>query len=123
MPSFRIKVPNNDEGEDLGEYVADYLPRVGDRFALHHPLVCAENNVPFIGVVESVEHEAYAYHRGVKPSPEESEDLKDGFVNATVWLVEELTAPTLYCDCSEEERAKHPVVDGACDNCGHARRS
>jgi hypothetical protein len=113
MASFTIKVPNNDEGEDLGEYESDYLPRVGDPFVLWHPRVCPDRHHPFCGVVSGVTHEAHC-----------AEPRAGGrsLVGVTVWLTEEHAAPTLYCDCTEEERSRHVVVDGKCDNCGHARR-
>jgi hypothetical protein len=50
MPRFIIKVPNDDEGEELGVYESDYLPRVGDPFALWHPRVCAKKDEPFLGI-------------------------------------------------------------------------
>jgi len=50
MSSFTIKVPNNYEGEDLGVYEADYLPRLGDPFTLWHPRVCPKKGEPFCGV-------------------------------------------------------------------------
>lgn len=113
MPSYTIKVPNDDEGEDLGEYESDFLPRVGDPFVLWHPRVNPDEHHPFMGVVSEVVHEAThgrQYDDGL------------GRVSTVVWLAEEHAAPTLYCDCSEEERVSHVVVDGACDNCGHTRR-
>lgn len=114
MPSYTIKVHNNDEGEDLGEYEADYLPRVGDRVALMHPRVCPDRGHPFLGVVTAVDHDAYA---GDARS-------EKGSVSTTVWLVEEYAAPTLYCDCSEEERKTWSVgEDGRCESCGHVRRA
>jgi len=115
MPSFTIKVPNNDEGEDLGEYESDYLPRVGDPFVLWHPRVCPDKHQPFCGVVSAVTHEANA----VAPS---GRVAAVGTVDNIIWIVEEQAAPTLYCDCTEEQRAKHAVVDGKCENCGHTRK-
>jgi len=56
MPKFTVMVNDDDEGEDLGEYEADYLPRVGDGFALWHPRVCKDKDAPFLGVVEAVRH-------------------------------------------------------------------
>lgn len=117
MPSFIIKVPNNDEGEDLGEYESEYLPRIGDPFVLWHPRVCGKKDQPFCAVVSGVTHEAFdkdhPYSRGVRVN----------VVSTVVWLAEEHAAPQLFCDCTEEQRAKHGVVDGACDNCGHTRKT
>ncbi|SRR5579871_1124727 len=114
MPSYTIKVPNNDEGEDLGEYEANFLPRVGDRFTLWHPRVNGGKDgrySPFCGVVSAVDHEA-------------NFDPEKGDVETTVWLVEEHAAPKLYCNCSEEERSRFGVdEDGDCGSCGHARRT
>jgi hypothetical protein len=119
MPSFTIKVPNHDEGEDLGEYESDYLPRVGDRFTLWHRRLSPDKGKPFCGVVEAVMHEAtdakHPYWRGGTGEPRRSS------VVTTVWLVEEMGAPTLYCDCSEEQRTKHGVDAGCCKNCGQLR--
>lgn len=58
MPSFMLKVPNDDDGLDLGTYEADYLPRVGDLFFLYHPALCADED-PFEARVESVVWEAF----------------------------------------------------------------
>lgn len=113
MPSFTIKVPNDDEGENLGEYQSDYLPRVGDPFVLWHPRVCRKDE-PFCGVVSMVTHEASRLEVDEKK-------ITESHVQTTVWLVEEHAAPTLYCDCSNRERETHGVTDGQCDNCGHAR--
>ena len=114
MPSYTIKVPNNDEGEDLGRFEADYLPRVGDRFTLWHPRVNPGKHNSFCGVVSAVDHEAIF---------QAVEGGEDGYVTTTVWIAEEAPAPTLYCDCSEEERAKWKVeADGRCESCGHVRR-
>ena len=105
MPSYTIKVPNDDEGEDLGEYEADYLPRVGDQLVLWHQRVTA------------VTHEAWSDPPGIKFPGRRR-------VDTTVWLGEEHAAPTLYCDCSEEQRLKYGVEsDGRCANCGHVRRT
>jgi hypothetical protein len=119
MPSFTIKVPNDDEGEDLGEYVSDYLPRVGDPFTLWHPRVCRKKDEPFCAVVSGVTHEAFdkdhPYARGWNPA---------NVVATVVWLAEEHAVPTLYCVCSEEERVMSSVSkSGECANCGHARRA
>jgi len=121
MPSFTIKVPNDDEGEHLGTYESDYLPRVGDPFVLWHPRVCAERDKPFCGVVSGVTHEvvhaSHPYATGNYPKGEQRS------VETTVWLTEEHAPPTLYCDCTEEERARWGAVEGQCENCGHARRA
>jgi len=117
MPSFTIKVPNNDEGEDLGTYDSDYLPRVGDSFVLWHPRVCRDEHHPFCGVVEAVTHEAH--HSGHTDS-----GAVNGDVEVTVWLAEEHAAPTLYCDCFKEMQAVFGVdEDGDCENCGHTRKT
>lgn len=114
MPSFTIKVPNDDNGEDLGEYEADYLPRVGNPFVLYHRRVSPREHEPFCGIVSMVTHQAI--DKDYDRAPNNS-------VVTTVWLVEEHAAPVLYCDCSEEERARHGVEDdGLCENCGHVRR-
>lgn len=115
MPSFTIKVPNDDEGEDLGEYEADYLPRVGDPFVLWHPRVCREKDKPFCGVVSGVTHEA------LHKSHPYAGSGNHGVVQTVVWLAEEHAPPTLYCVCSEEERAKFILHMDRCDNCGHVR--
>jgi hypothetical protein len=112
MPSFTIKVPNNDEGEDLGEYQADYLPRVGDPFLIWHPRVSPRKHDPFCGIVSGVVHEA-SFENAVRGEKRR--------VMTTVWLAEEHSAPELFCDCTEEERAKYEVIDGTCENCNHVR--
>jgi hypothetical protein len=109
MPTFTVKVPNDDEGEDLGEYESDYLPRVGDAFALWHPRVCKDEYTPFLGIVQSVSFDAYCGDRGSAGA------RKVGSVNATVWLVEDGAPPQRYCDCSPEMR--RPLEDGTCDDC------
>lgn len=116
MPSFTIKVPNDDEGEDLGSYESDYLPRVGDPFVLWHPRVCTKRE-PFCGVVSGVTHLTID-----KDHPYGHQHAKANVVETTVWLVEEHASPTLYCDCTEEDRARHGAPDGECANCGHQRR-
>lgn len=116
MPSFTVKVPNNDDGEYLGEYESEYLPRVGDKFTLWHPRVntgAPNRQSPFLGVVVEVCHEAFA--------PEGPGTT--GEVNTTVWVGEEHAAPTLYCDCTAEDRQQWSVgEDGRCESCGHVRR-
>lgn len=118
-----VKVSNDDEGEDLGLYESDYLPRVGEDFALWHPRVCKDPDIPFLGVVESVTHEAYC---GEPPGPEDKgkpvyAGRFVGSVHATVWLIEQHAPPTLYCVCTEEDRKETPVVDGYCDECRGVR--
>jgi hypothetical protein len=115
MPSFRIMVPNGDEGEDLGEYESDYLPRVGDWLTLSHPRVSGRRGDPFCAVVESVRHEARC------GEPGEHGLRKVGTVTTTVWLVEEQAAPTLYCDCAPEVRERHGATGGVCNSCGSER--
>jgi hypothetical protein len=116
MPSFLLKVPNNDEGEDLGEYQSDYLPRVGDRFTVWHRRLSPKKDEPFSGVVESVHHEVFD-----KDHPYGDLASKNRVVT-TVWLVEEAAAPTLYCVCTEEQRVMSSVSQGGeCANCGHTR--
>jgi len=114
MPSLPIKVRNHDGGEDLGTYESNYLPRVGDPFVLWHPRVCPKKDEPFCGIVSGVTHEAthgsHPYAKGINRP-----------VETFVWLAEEHGAPALFCDCTEEERARHGVEDGQCANCGHAR--
>jgi len=127
MPKFTVKVNNDDEGEDLGEYEADYLPRVGDDFALWHPRVCEDEDATFLGVVDQVRHEATAGDK----QPNGTYDV--GVVHTTVWLVEEHAPPVLYCDCTPEERerlAKRAELgdgqdvdeDGVCGDCRGKRR-
>lgn len=112
MARYTIKVPNDDEGEDLGTFEADFLPRVGDQFVLLHPRVNPRKDEPFVGKVDAVTHEAYATRGG------------DRHVTTTVWVVDEAAAPQLYCDCSEEERSRHGVdEDSNCESCGHRRRT
>jgi hypothetical protein len=115
MSSFLIKVPNNDEGEDLGEYQSDYLPRVGDSFAVWHRRLSPKKDTPFLGVVSAVAHEVFD-----KDHPYGDLASKNRVVT-TVWLIEEAAAPTIYCDCTEQERTLHGATDGECENCGHVR--
>jgi hypothetical protein len=114
MPSYTIKVPNSDEGEDLGEYESDYLPSVGHEIILWHPRVCPDDRTPFLGVVEAVTHEAH----DAEPSlPGRSR------VDVTVWVVEQHAPVKIYCDCSKEKCAAFGVdANGDCENCGHTRR-
>lgn len=115
MPSYTIKVPNNDDGEDLGEYESDYLPRVGDQFTLWHPRVCQGKDHPFCAVVSAVTHEAVH-----KSHPFSRGEVR--LVDVIVWLAEEGGAPSLYCVCTETERAQHGVdINGVCVNCDHPR--
>jgi hypothetical protein len=114
MPSFTIMVPNDDEGEDLGEYMSDYLPRVGDPFVLWHPRVCRKKDEPFCGVVSGVTHEAF---------DKDHLYAKGGLVTTFVWLALEHAAVELFCDCTEGERVMSGVdEEGECVNCGHTRR-
>lgn len=113
-PAFTVRVPNDGEGEGLGEYESYYLPRVGESFAIWHPRLCRDPLVPFLGVVTDVTHEAYA-------TTADGDEV--GIVSTVVWLSEEGATPTLYCDCSPEERWKHPVVDGHCDCCRGVRKA
>jgi hypothetical protein len=118
MPSFTIMVPNNDDGHDLGEYESDYLPRVGDPFVLWHRALSPDKEHPFCGVVQSITHEVFD-----KDHPYARGGNTPNVVVTTVWLVEEMSAPTLYCDCTSQEREQHGVEDGRCTNCGHVRRT
>lgn len=122
MPRFFLKVPDNDEGEYLGEYESDYLPRVGEDFAVWHPRLCADPHQPFLGIVREVTHEA-RYSEGA-----------DNFAVTTVWLDECFQAPTLYCACAPEELRKFASragqtgefavdEDGTCKNCGGKARA
>ena len=91
MASFRIKVPNDDEGEDLGEYQSDYLPRVGEPFFLWHPRLGfdgSDGDHPFCGIVSEVVHEAQYAANGVERSGHPV-----SVVTTTVWLTEEHGAP------------------------------
>ncbi len=107
---FEVKVPNDDEGESLGDYEADTLPRPGERFAIYgNPLVCLHEHDYFIGVVDEVMWEA-----------------TPGKAVPTVWLREgESAKVTVYCTCTTEERTRHQNVDdedGRCGNCAKAVR-
>jgi hypothetical protein len=74
-------------------------------------------DTPFEGVVASVDHEAFH-----KDHPYADKQATKSYVITTVWLTEEAAAPTLYCDCSEEERAKWKVDEQERrENCGHVR--
>jgi hypothetical protein len=113
LPSYRIKVPNHDDGEDLGLYEADYVPRVGETVPLLHPRVNPRKDEPFIGVVTHVDHEAYAAESGEKK----------GHAETVVWLAEEAGAPQLFCDCPEDGPIKWGRDErGTCENCGHKKR-
>lgn len=100
MPTFTVKVPDDDEGEDLGEYESDYLPRKGDSFALWHPRLTGNRRIPFVGVVRQVEFEAHCgeYEEGAY-------DREAGTAHAVVWVDEAYAAPKRYCDCSPADRA------------------
>lgn len=112
MSRYTIKVPNGDEGEDLGVYEG-CLPCVGDPIVLLHPRVNPRQHEPFVGKVALVTHDAY--YGGEK---------EEGHVDTTVWVEDEAPAPQLYCDCAEEDRSRHGVdEDGDCENCRHRRRT
>jgi hypothetical protein len=117
MPSFTIKVPNNDDCFDLGLFEADYLPRVGDPFVVWSKALCPDKDSPFVGVVERVDHEVFVddghpYAKANGPNT----------VVTTVWLIEEQAPPTRYCCCTEEEKKEHGTnSQGECVNCGHDR--
>ena len=115
MPSFKIKVSNHDEGENLGVYESDYLPRVGDPFVLWHPRVCPRKDEPFCAIVSGVTHETSVR--------KDQSGQRHNVVETVVWLMEEYAAPVLFCDCTEEERVKYEVIDGTCENCNHPRHS
>jgi hypothetical protein len=118
MSVFTIKVPN-DEGDDLGQYVSDYLPRVSDPFVLWHPRVCPKKDQPFCGVVSGVTHEVFNKDHPYAPLVESGG--RENEVTTVVWLVEDFAAPELLCVCSEEERAKYVLHADRCDGCGHRR--
>lgn len=122
MPSFIIKVPNDDEGEDLGEYESDYLPRVGEAFTVWHPrLGSLDPHQPFLGVVHAVDHEAHCGDRKTADGREDPNAPRGpGYVTTTVWLVEDAASPPRFCDCSPRERELHGVADGVCECC-HGR--
>jgi hypothetical protein len=116
MPLFLVKVPNGDDGEDLGEFESDCVPRVGDDFVLFHPRLCGSSDHPFVGKVGAVVHEASSKDHKYATNTEKNT------VITTVWLVEEAPAPMLYCDCTSEERKQHGENgQGRCENCGHER--
>lgn len=109
MAMFEVRVPDTDEGEVLGDYEAECIPRVGERFCIdNHPAVCRGEHDTFIGVVESVEHYA-RYTKG--PGALSTKTV--------VWLREEHGAPAIYCTC-----ANPPPADaaGGCDDCGKIAR-
>lgn len=113
---FTIKVPNHDDGEDLGTFEAECLPRVGETFVLFHPRVCRGDD-PFVGKIDFVCWEAM--HGSHKLANNRGENL----AAATVWLVEDSAAPAFYCTCTSEERERHGVdKDSDCVNCGCTRR-
>lgn len=115
MPSFTVKVPNGDEGEDLGTFESDYLPRVGDDFLLYHPRVTGGSQYPLEAQVSSVVFEAYSKDHPFAPEKKDT-------VDATVWLSEVGGAVKLYCDCTPEQREKWIVdAQGVCESCGHER--
>lgn len=117
MPSFLIKVPNDDDGESLGEYEADYLPRAGDEFTIYHPALTGDASTPFYGMVRKVAHEARC---GARVKGEHDREM--GAVDTTVWLVERSVERRLFCDCSPEEQLEHGEDDdGCCNFCGDER--
>ena len=127
MTTFTIKVPNDDEGEDLGYYDAPAVPRVGETFLLFHPKLTGSSDHPFVGTVVDVVYEAmhpehkFAKKRGVHPvdSVMQSRPI-DAYV--VVWLQEEAGATKIWCDCTPNERELHGIgEDGDCANCGHER--
>ncbi len=113
MPIFSVKVPNGDDGEDLGEFESDCVPRAGDDFVLFHPRLCGNSSDPFVGTVSAVVHEAFSKDHRYASNKEKNT------VTTSVWLVEEAAAPTLYCDCTSEERERYCIEQGRCSNCGH----
>lgn len=119
--TFTIKVPNGDEGIELGEYEAAHLPRVGDPLHLWHPMLCPNEGAPFEGVVSEVRWEAF--HKSHPFAPHERNSIA-----CVVWLAEYAGAPTLYCTCTTEELARLDAdaadidKEGACRNCGYVRR-
>lgn len=119
MPSYTIKVHNNDECEDLGEYDADYLPRVGEPIVLWHPRVSRDDDHPFLGVVSEVTHEAFL-NVGVV----DGKVLNESYAETTVWLTEDHGTPTLYCVCSpKKSSAECEENDGICWDCGGTTKS
>lgn len=120
---FEVKVPDDDEGESLGTYEADTLPRPGDRFAIHgNPKVCLREHDYFIGVVDEVMWEATTYK---VPRKTLNTPQVDGGAVPTVWLREEAAKVIIYCECTPEERTRHQNVDdedGRCGNCAKAVR-
>jgi hypothetical protein len=104
---FEVKVPDDDEGESLGDYEAEALPRNGDRFAIYgNPLVCLHEHDYFIGIVDEVMWEA-----------------TEGKAVPTVWLREEAAKIRVYCTCMPEERREGTEdEDWRCGNCSKAVR-
>lgn len=108
MVRFEIKVPNHDDGASLGTFAADALPRAGDSFVIFHPRLGKE---AFVAKVDVVCWEAFAKGHDYATN-------KEGTAEATVWLVEESTAPTFYCTCT----VKSVDDSGNCTNCGDRRQ-
>jgi hypothetical protein len=116
MPSFVVMVPNGGDGEHLGEYEADYLPRVGDKFLLFHPMLTGSSDEPFEGEVAAV------YWQAFFKDHKYATDTAKNVAEATVWLAEYGGAPKLWCDCTPEERQRWKLDErGLCENCGHER--
>jgi hypothetical protein len=117
---FEVKVPDDDEGESLGEYEADTLPRPGERFAIYgNPKVCVHEHDYFIGVVDEVMWDA--------TFDDPRDPKRPARVEPTVWLREEAAKVTVYCTCTTEERARHEGVDDEdggtrCGNCSMTLR-
>jgi hypothetical protein len=124
MPSFVVKVPNGDDGEDLGVFEADYLPRVGDKFLLFHPKLTGSSSHPFEGEVSAICWEAFSkdHKYGAALAALHDANADRSVAQATVWLAEYCGVPTIYCDCKPTAR-EHFGIDssGDCVNCGHRR--
>lgn len=122
MPTFEIKVPNDDEGESLGDFCAEAVPRKGERFTIYaHPLVCKDGD-HFIGIVDDVQYDADCHAWTPNGAGVWS-------VEITVWLHEENQAPVIYCTCSAERIAKMEareagsLDEGACSDCRKVPRT
>jgi hypothetical protein len=104
MATFEVRVPNDDDGESLGMFDADTVPRIGERFCINgHPEVCRTANDCFIGIVDDVAYEATCSAKG---GGRWATDI-------TVWLREEHGTPVLYCECTTPS----PDAEGNCDDC------
>lgn len=119
MGRFVIMVPDEQGGCPLGEYEADFLPRVGDGIQLWHPEVMEHEDTPFDGIVTSVEWQAMhpTSMSECVPRP------KVAGASATVWLAQRAGPVCLFCTCTAEERGEHGAHYGQCDNCGHKTRA